>query len=126
MNWWIVLNIIVSCYELYGYANRHDLDKNIILKGWKEYAIRADPRYIENHYVWYFELMNVFNTACFIVNYRLALLLQIICTIGYFITFMLDKQIKHRALTVRKIAYLGISSLWIFVPLIQILSVSSV
>ncbi len=113
---WIIFNVIISLFEIYGYTYQNLLmysTSDILLATWREYG-KVDPRYINTHYVWLFELFNVFNTCMFFINVKIALFGQIIGTVLYFLTYFVDNP---PPITVKTPFYLATSFIWIAAPI---------
>lgn len=138
IQYWILLNLFISLYELYCFNNKHlinlnNVNRDILTKSWSEYS-RVDPRYQTNNigsYVWNFELLNVGNTILLTLSYLLnkpyiniVLIIQALATLLYFTTLMNDytnnKELRdtiNKTAITKRVLYYTISFIWILVPL---------
>lgn len=139
---WGFFNLFIGIWEIYIFKNRHKLKlekrtiwnkigkneiKNFFIEGWSEYC-KVDSRYIYNHYVWFFELLNAVLAIIFIPfllfkKYKICkilLILTIINCIFYFITLFYELILKKIKTNYSKKwmfpVYYFISAIWIIIP----------
>lgn len=136
---WIVFGVFISIYELFIIYNRQKItpiqkywtnktynpfQTTVWVDGWREYSTGADSRYFEpRNKVYIFEGINAFigilllvSVLCFPMNpvVKALLVFQALNAMMYFLTLPKEQSIAKM--------YLGISILWLLVPLWLIFS----
>lgn len=141
---WLWFNLFIAVYEVYIVWKRADLQrlgcldfwgetgyKDFWLKAWAEYACQADRRYLRpSDFVFWIE----FGNAVWVVLLWIAflarrwywvgilLLIQAYHCVLYFLTWAHSNVF----LTGKGVAYLGLSALWIILPLVAYMEVRGV
>ena len=139
---WLIFNVFISLYEIYIIKTRHVIKKYYCVRNfwrtplkfskhidrlqayWIEYACKVDNRYFNSDsYVYWFEANNVITTVLAIILYYnsssylvYAIVLQMLNCCMYFYTIPSQKY------DYIDILYLGISAVWIVLPLYIIYS----
>lgn len=134
---WIIFGVFISLYEFFIICNRQKVkpiqrywsndayqpfQTAVWMDGWREYSTGVDKRYFEaQNPVYVFEGINAFVGVCLLVFlvccsnnriFKALLVLQAFNTMLYFFTIpKVQPKAKHQFI------YLGISALWIAIPL---------
>ena len=142
---WIFFNIVIGLYEIYTFYNRERLQleygtiwsnvaksqTGFLLDAWSEYC-KVDGRYIakSDQYVWLFEIANAASAAillgCWLIgNYQVAryiICFQLVNCCCYFASLAVEgiigREISKYARWWMFVVYYGISSIWLWIPLI--------
>jgi len=146
---WLWFNVWIAIYEIYIVFHRKELTREKCRPGfwqreagsywgfwkdaWNEYTCYADERYLEpDNFVFLIEFINAVLIVCLWVAlmaqssawvYILLLIQAYHCGI-YFISLLHSLQHINTEYPIKTTAYLLISALWLFVPLVLFFSYS--